>query len=694
MNIATPHPSTLTASDIAEMSRVGRSTVSNWRKRHDDFPAPIDDEAGNPRFDAEEVRSWLARHGKEATTPDPVQSLFRTLDAWRSYASVDEMADLTADLIVWRYLSDPTSPGFDSEIKAAAQWPQVQAAADGEMILEQMYRYERTHAENGPLFHALDTTGRLLQMTKELHLTLWAIDALEAATLEDAYSSIQDRVTKTLRRGYDSSTSDVLINLITALATTVPGAVHDPVAGSGRLLTSVARRGEQRTTITGQDISRSAAIRARQRLVLSGRTDATIRVGDVLQVDGFDPGTASVVVMEPPYGMRADRGTSLELDPRFAFGTPPRGRMDLAWPQLAIRHLAPKGRAFVLQPVGSATRGGAEQKIRASLAQAGTLEAVIALPSGLASYTQIPLNLWVMARPGEARDLGKVLMIDASTSPQIDIEGIAHAVTAWRTGGEARGGLPSMAVPLLDLLAEHTNLDPRRWCRSPGDEIDPDVVRATLNTVGESVAAMRVPACAVADVVQFRTQPVGQTSLGQLQRTGNLEIFRAAARLPGDELEAEGDLVVTGAWIRGEDDDRRIERGRVEGTPVVTQAGDILVQNAGGLAARVDTEGGRLLCSPSFQLIRLASDQLRPEYVAAALVSAQNRSRAQGASIQRIRVQDITVPVISLDEQDRVIAAVTELDTLHRNARAIEHAVSTSRGMLIDALTAGTVQIG
>ncbi|HEX5407207.1 MAG TPA: N-6 DNA methylase [Pseudonocardiaceae bacterium] len=55
---------TVNAGDIARLVDVGRAAVSNWRRRHDDFPQPVGGTASSPLFSLREVEDWLRRNGK------------------------------------------------------------------------------------------------------------------------------------------------------------------------------------------------------------------------------------------------------------------------------------------------------------------------------------------------------------------------------------------------------------------------------------------------------------------------------------------------------------------------------------------------------------------------------------------------------------------------------------------------------
>ncbi|MEV7012927.1 N-6 DNA methylase [Streptosporangium sp. NPDC051022] len=60
---------TVTAADIARMAGVGRAAVSNWRKRHEDFPEPVGGTATSPAFSLEAVEAWLLEQGKVEELP-------------------------------------------------------------------------------------------------------------------------------------------------------------------------------------------------------------------------------------------------------------------------------------------------------------------------------------------------------------------------------------------------------------------------------------------------------------------------------------------------------------------------------------------------------------------------------------------------------------------------------------------------
>ncbi|HCA87452.1 MAG TPA: SAM-dependent methyltransferase, partial [Streptomyces sp.] len=59
----------VTAAGIARFAGVGRAAVSNWRRRHSDFPRPVGGSVSSPSFALPEVEEWLREQGKLSDVP-------------------------------------------------------------------------------------------------------------------------------------------------------------------------------------------------------------------------------------------------------------------------------------------------------------------------------------------------------------------------------------------------------------------------------------------------------------------------------------------------------------------------------------------------------------------------------------------------------------------------------------------------
>lgn len=64
----------VTAAEISRIAGVTRATVSNWRRRHDDFPAPSGGTETSPLYDLPAVQAWLRARG-HTSTASPTEEL-------------------------------------------------------------------------------------------------------------------------------------------------------------------------------------------------------------------------------------------------------------------------------------------------------------------------------------------------------------------------------------------------------------------------------------------------------------------------------------------------------------------------------------------------------------------------------------------------------------------------------------------
>ena len=95
-----PDQDLISNTEIAELAGVGRSTVSNWKKRHPDFPAPAGRGARGALYDRGEVLSWLA--GRDSSA-ELTTVLWSWADAQRNRG--ESVEDAVADLV--HQLADP-----------------------------------------------------------------------------------------------------------------------------------------------------------------------------------------------------------------------------------------------------------------------------------------------------------------------------------------------------------------------------------------------------------------------------------------------------------------------------------------------------------------------------------------------------------------------------------------------------------
>lgn len=315
------HDPTVNAGDIARLAGVGRAAVSNWRRRHDDFPDPIGGTANQPLFSLRQVESWLRRYGKSYQVS----------------------------------LGDRV-------------WQRLKAA--GDLRLGELVAQAGTLLTSGESDLEPELAG-LVREFAEHHDPLTAYEFLCERYLE-AHSR-QLSVTR-------DDVAELMLRLVRADGVTL----LDPACGVGTLLLPPvlslpdSGAGWRPGRVLGQELSETSAAITAARLRLRG-IQADVVAGDSMRFDGFSEVKADAVVCDPPFNERAWGYEELTGDPRWEHGLPPRGEPELAWVQHCLTHVRPGGLVAVLMPPAAASRK-AGRRIRANLLRAGALRAVVALP--------------------------------------------------------------------------------------------------------------------------------------------------------------------------------------------------------------------------------------------------------------------------------------------------------------------------
>jgi hypothetical protein len=356
---AAPVGSLVTGSEIARIAGVTRAAVSNWRRRYDDFPAPVGGGVHSPLFDLSEVQAWLDKQRKGQEVSQEVQ-LWQALRG----AYGDDMIGALAD--VAQVLADASGTAPDALPADAARLARSMAESEAE---------------------------------------------------GDVVNALAERFTDSMRRaGSDQVTSPRIVRAVRHFAGEVgPDAtVFDPACGIGTLLLAVGpRQGPRRC---GQESDERSARFAQLRADLTDHAGVDIAVGDSLRRDRWAELRADLVVSDPPVGVTDWGREDLLLDSRWEFGTPSRAESELAWLQHAYAHTAPGGRVIMVMPASVAYRK-AGRRIRAELVRRGALTQVVALPSGVAASHALPVHLWQLRRPRSLGDAAtSVRMVDLTAN--------------------------------------------------------------------------------------------------------------------------------------------------------------------------------------------------------------------------------------------------------------------------------------
>ncbi|MCO5973760.1 N-6 DNA methylase [Actinoallomurus soli] len=665
----------LTAAEISRLAGVTRATVSNWRRRHADFPQPSGGTEASPSYDRRQVEVWLDARGRLPTRSS--KDDLRTHLRGRVPREAEAVALFTAHVAG---LGDKKRAGI--------------ATLDDEELLA--LHAEAVSSDSG--------TDELSPAGISAALLRSAANVIRQEGPLAVFDVLEEHGEAPIGIRGTHPTPEALADLMAGLATSGGPRVHsvlDPACGGGRLLAATAAALKPGARIHGQEYRLVTAAQARARLAEGpAKASVDVRSGDSLRDDAFPGLRVDAVVCNPPYGDREWGHDELALDTRWAYGVPPRSEPELAWVQHALAHLTEGGHAVLLLPPATASRSSG-RRIRAELLRQGALCAVIALPPGLAVPHHIGLHLWILRRPEASRpgrDL--VLLMDASNEHVSTDQPAAQGETpdknrlhetilsTWKafTAPTEFTEIPgtARAVPAIDLLDELVDLSPARHVRT-APVISPDAALRNVTELAERLKA-DVAALAAASEIGPLTS-AGETSrswrsatVADLARGGALAVHKGVRSLSAGTAPTDlanrpilraRDLI---DGIRASGDARELHLA----DPFVIEAGDVLLtQNVGpqGVATRVagEDDAGCLLGNGVI-LLRPDPRRLDPWFLAGFVSAPDNVSQATtGSSTFQLVASRLRIPLLPLDGQTaygHVFRKIHKLRTSARNAAA------------------------
>ncbi|MEU2384921.1 N-6 DNA methylase [Streptomyces sp. NPDC012461] len=700
----------VTAAEISRIAGVTRATVSNWRRRHEDFPAPAGGTDSSPLYDLEAVRAWLAARG-HVSAASPSEELRTTLRLRaQSGGSGPSEGLLLLVLAAARHSSE--------ELTAAAELPELELLA-----------------------HARHDAAGAAEAVRAAAAPV-RFERGDAAALRALYACVRDEGGQAAlavlaeRELEDSSASGAYLTpapLADLLALLIPGSpsrVLDPACGGGTLLAAAARRGVRE--LYGQDNLPVQALRSAVSLMLTApEAEVSVQAADSLRADAFPDLLADAVLCNPPYGVRDWGHDELAYDPRWAYGVPARAESELAWVQHALAHLVPGGYAALLLPPATAGRASG-RRVRKELVRSGALRAVIALPVGASVPLHVGLQVWVLQRPEPGGPERKsVLFVDTaveastgaadravsgrprggSRSASLDWPGVtARALGAWRAFTEdpdAFVGEPGVAqaVGVVDLLDDVVDLTPARLVRASRSEVDPAEVSAEVEATRRDLArAAKALARAAghgewtaagAQPREWRT-----ATASDLARGGALTLLRtvpegARGREPGTAGgQTEVRAVLTGSDIsRGSGPTGDPAELRSDTAPVIA-GGDVLVRavvsGEGPMARVAGEEDAGALLGRHVHLFRPDPQRLDAWFLAGFLGADENVAGAStGSTVLSVSPGRLRVPLLPMQEQRQYGEAFRHVHELRAAARRATLLAEETARLLADGLTGG-----
>ncbi len=728
----------VTAAGIARLAGVGRAAVSNWRRRHADFPKPVGGTETSPSFALAEVEGWLRAHGKLAEVPlrervwqqvvghpeGPVTALTHAgcvlllihdrPPLWLevSAGSDERLAAMLPEALdqVLTPRFGTVRPGRRSRGGRAAAAPHAGTptatphagtpagtssavnapAGDRSTPTVHTERAVNTPALQNLTGPAALASAPLLRGTAELAAELGA---------RQAFEFLLGRHLDANPRQYTLTPAD-LAGLMADLAGPAR-TVLDPACGTGALLRAAAPDGpaprpeQDGLRLHAQDGAPDLAALTALRLALHTRATVRAAAGDTLRADAFPDLRADAVLCHPPFNERNWGHDELAYDARWEYGFPARTESELAWVQHALARLRDDGTAVLLMPPAAASRRSG-RRIRADLLRRGALRAVIALPAGAAPPYSIPLHLWVLRRPGRAPAQPEVLLADVG---QFTGEGrggpdwraVRDAVLgAWRdfdrTGRlDERPGL-ARSLPVIELLDDDVDLAPARHLPPPAAD-GPGRLTDVRRRLGETLRLTTDLTPAAADSAQPAPRwPL--TTVGELARGGALLL-----RSGGNGGRARVPVLTDHDVLAGTGPSGSLPESDEE--PVLTERGDVVVPVlGGGSVARVidDATAGAAL-GRNLVLLRPDPAALDPWFLAGFLRGTANNRQASSyaSTATRLDVRRLQLPRLPLDAQRGYGDRFRALDEFERALRlAGRLGEQLVRGMY-DGLTDGSV---
>ncbi|MEV7071171.1 N-6 DNA methylase [Streptomyces sp. NPDC093990] len=713
----------VTAAGIARLAGVGRAAVSNWRRRHADFPRPVGGTETSPSFALAEVESWLRKQGKLAEVPlrervwqqlsghpdGPVTALTHAgcvlllihdrPPVWLevSAGSDERLADMLPGA-----LREVFAPRFGAEAatstRAATPADDTGSAPTAVNTPGSVHtpapdaRAAVSPQDAGPVMsHPALHTPTAPELLPSAPLLRGVAELAAELGARQTFEFLLGRHLDANPRQYTLTPAE-LAGLMADLAGPAR-TVLDPACGTGALLRAAATRPDQR--LYAQDSAPELAALTTLRLAL--HTWSTVRgaTGDTLRADAHPHVHADAVLCHPPFNERNWGHDELAYDPRWEYGFPARTESELAWVQHALARLKDGGAGVLLMPPAAASRRSG-RRIRADLLRRGALRAVIALPVGAAPPYNIPLHLWVLRRPERAPAQPEVLLVDVGQfagegrgGP--DWRAVREAVLdAWQSFGRPgrfteRPGL-ARALPVIELLDDDVDLAPARHLPPPTAADGAEQLTAVRELLGETLRLTADLTPRRADTAHPARWPL--TTIGELARGGALML-----RTGGNGGHARVPVLTDHDVLSGTDPSGTLPESDEEA--VLTEPGDVVVPVLGGgsVARVIDTAATGAALGRNLVLLRPDPAALDPWFLAGFLRGTANNRQASSyaSTATRLDVRRLQLPRLPLDEQRRYGERFRALDEFER---ALRHAGRLGerlvRGMY-DGLTDGTV---
>lgn len=417
--------------------------------------------------------------------------------------------------------------------------------------------------------------------------------------------------------------------------------VADLGCGYGNFLVETASQHES-TELYGIDVDPDSVCLAQIRMDLLGN-NARIQQDDMLSCEVAGP--FDKIFSNYPFGMRlAHMGRTGKYYDAYRTGETGFGRpssADWIFNKAVYDSLAPDGRAVAIMTNGAAFNGG-DMQARKYFLDNGMIQAVVALPGNLFRNTMISTTLIVLGHND-----GPVRFVDASD--------LAIPGRRWDTMGDdeidevvrrlSEDGDFSRLVDRDELAATEYSLFPSRYLGREIELVNP----ASLGDL--AVAIERGAGLTAKDLDGITVDE--DTGISYL-RLSDITDGRIGSDLPHISVL-----------------DRKLEKQCLK-------TGDLVISKNGApfkIAVAEVPDGQTILANGNLYIIRLDTERVNPNYVAAFLASEDGKELMErmvvGTTIPNLpqkNLKNIEIPVPSLDKQqvvaDSYAARLDEIEIL------------------------------
>ncbi len=506
----------VTRTQIADRLGVRRPAVSNWARRHKDFPTPV--RSGDMElFREAEIARWLVnRTIPQRQLLDGEQSGTTYADRFGQTSGKRPEAEPKAARSLYPRAGDEDRKAVDQLMGRLAERVRGPATMADFVNLclivmyvrhaepEQWYRIEKVMAAGqgaqgvqGLLRSLGDVAQDTLRRNGDRTDMRSSLLQLEPRSWDDLTTAVRTAAgagmgafqlvweSFSAREGLQSSEfcSPVGLASLAAELVLAPGqkaTVLDPYTRGGEMLAAAYRYiGDAGGTVYGETLDgRLQAVASLYLLHLGVRPKLSST-----RSDRWPPRRehgADVVLTNPPFNMSDAPGPGRRTG-NWPYGAPPRGNDNFAWVQYVLDALVPGGRAAVVMPVKAGNSvNTAEREIRHALVRTGAVECVITLPPHLFSATPVPVSLWLLRRV-EQPVREDVLFVDAQELGEknrrrrvlrdTDRDAITAVVRPWLDGEEcpddgeyalraADRGFSAAVVARAEIIGEEYSLRP------------------------------------------------------------------------------------------------------------------------------------------------------------------------------------------------------------------------------------------